>query len=107
MESLKLDNFIEILRSKNITLFTYLDLHQLFPSISQSGLSAAIKRLIKTKTIHRIEQVEYDRSKLNQIINQYDPDQFKQDLNQFLPKNYRQLYPQIIKETISLLNTPT
>jgi len=50
-------------------------------------------------------QVEYDRTLLTKTIDQYNPDQFKLDLNQFLPKNYRQLYPQIIRETVSLLNT--
>lgn len=59
MESMKIDNFIEVLRSKDLVLFTYQDLHQLFPSITKSGLSAAIKRLIKSKTITRIEKARF------------------------------------------------
>jgi len=59
MESLKLNNVIDILRSKHIDLFTYQNLRQLFPSISQPGLSAATKRLIKTKTISRIEKGKF------------------------------------------------
>ena len=51
MESLRIDNVIKTLRLKQIDLFTYQNLWQIFPSISESGLSAAISRLIKTKTI--------------------------------------------------------
>lgn len=59
MESLRIDNVINILKSKQIDLFTYQNFRQLFPSISQSGLSAAIGRLIKTKTISRIEKSKF------------------------------------------------
>lgn len=59
MESLRIDNVIEILRLKQIDLFTYQNLRQIFPTITESGLSAAISRLIKTKTISRIEKSKF------------------------------------------------
>ena len=59
MESLKINNFIEILRSKDINTFTFQDFKQLFPSITDAGLSAALKRLAKTKTITRLEKGKF------------------------------------------------
>jgi len=49
-------------------------------------------------------KVSYSEKKLISSIKKYNPDKFKQDLNQFLPKNYRQMYPQIITETVQILN---
>ena len=72
MESLKIDKTINILRSKNISLFTYQDLRQLFPSITLSGLSAAIRRLTKSKTIARIE-----KGKFQFLLSNHPPHEYK------------------------------
>ena len=71
MESLKIDNLINTFRSKNIVFFTNQDLKQLFPNISRIGISVAIKRLIKTKTISRLE-----RGKFQFLLSKIQPNEY-------------------------------
>lgn len=71
MESLKLDKVIDKLIQKQIDLFSHSDFRQLFPLISPPVLSAAIKRLIKTKTISRIEKGKYQFLLSNNQPHQY------------------------------------